>query len=122
MERWVQWQNWTNVVLGFWLLISPVVLGTIANGAPDWNAWVLGVFIAVVALLGLAIPNSKVPESANIVVGAWLFFSPWVLGFADLVAAAWNARIVGLLVAVFAAWALSEAQRASSSGTGQRVR
>ncbi len=102
MERWVQWQNWTNVVLGLWLLISPVVLGIIANGAPDWNAWALGVFI--------------------VVVGAWLFFSPWVLGFADLAAAAWNTRIVGLLVAVFAAWALSEAQGASSSGTGQRVR
>ena len=49
MRRWVQWQNWTNVVLGLWLLVAPAVLGTITTeGASPWNSWALGVAIAVI--------------------------------------------------------------------------
>lgn len=37
----------------------------------------------------------------NIVLASWLFVSPWVLGYAGT-SAAWNARLVGTAIAVFA--------------------
>ena len=47
-------------------------------------------------------------EWVNAVLGAWLFISPWVLGFSGNGAAAWSAWIVGGLVLIFALWALSD--------------
>lgn len=38
----------------------------------------------------------------NLILGAWLFVSPWVLQYADSTAA-WNAYIMGAGIAVFAA-------------------
>jgi hypothetical protein len=37
---------------------------------------------------------------ANLVLGAWLFVSPWALGYGGI--AAWNAHAVGFGVVVFA--------------------
>src|SRR5690625_603830 len=38
----------------------------------------------------------------NIIVGAWLFLSPWTVGFSTVRSATWNSLIVGFLIAVFA--------------------
>jgi hypothetical protein len=35
----------------------------------------------------------------NLVLGAWLFLSPWILGFAPQAAVSWNAWISGVVVA-----------------------
>ena len=40
----------------------------------------------------------------NVVIGVWLFASPWFLGYADTVAA-WNAYVMGAGIVVFAAFA-----------------
>ncbi len=45
-------------------------------------------------------------DSGNLLLGAWLFVSPWVLGFAAEPAAAWNAYIAGGVIAVLAVAAL----------------
>ena len=44
----------------------------------------------------------------EIVVGAWLFVAPWILGFAAMGAAAWTARIAGIVIVVLAVWKLRE--------------
>ena len=42
-------------------------------------------------------------DAVNIILGAWLFISPWVFGFYDSnTAASWNFYIVGIAVIVFA--------------------
>jgi uncharacterized membrane protein HdeD (DUF308 family) len=64
-----------------------------------------------VALWALAAPKSQGAEWTNIVFGALYFLAPWMLGFAALTGAAWNAWVVGLLVVVLAATALSRAAR-----------
>ena len=48
-----------------------------------------------------------------LVLGAWLFFSPfWMAGYASTgSAAAWNSYILGALVAIFAVAALGTGQR-----------
>jgi hypothetical protein len=43
---------------------------------------------------------------AILILGAWLFVSPFILGYAPLAAAAWNAYVVGAAVAILAASAL----------------
>jgi hypothetical protein len=45
-------------------------------------------------------------DSANVVLGAWLVLSPWILQFAALDQALWNAVIVGLIVGAAALAAL----------------
>lgn len=43
---------------------------------------------------------------ANMVVGLWLFVSPWVLQYETMEAAAWNAYVLGTAIVVFAAVAV----------------
>jgi hypothetical protein len=49
-------------------------------------------------------------DYVNVVVGAWLFFSPWILGFAGMQLALWNALIFGAVIFVLAVSALSAFQ------------
>lgn len=42
----------------------------------------------------------------NLAMGVWLFVAPWVLGFADLPAAAWNCWMMGVVVAAVSVAAL----------------
>lgn len=42
----------------------------------------------------------------NLIFGAWLFSSPWLLQYTTLGAASWNSIVFGVAIAVFAAWAL----------------
>jgi SPW repeat len=48
-------------------------------------------------------------DVANFVLGAWLFISPWVLGFSDAVAT--NAWIFGIIIALLALSAIFAYQR-----------
>jgi len=41
-------------------------------------------------------------------LGLWLLISPWLLGFSDVGVAAWNAVLVGVGIALFAAAALAK--------------
>lgn len=43
------WEEWTNVVLGPWLLVSPWLLGFGASAALTWNAEILGALVVVFA-------------------------------------------------------------------------
>ncbi len=48
------WEEWSNVALGIWLLISPWVLGFSALHVAMWNAVVIGIVVAGLALWVLA--------------------------------------------------------------------
>jgi SPW repeat len=45
-------------------------------------------------------------DAANFVLGIWLIVSPWVLGYGAETTAAWNAHVVGVVIAVAALAAL----------------
>lgn len=46
-------------------------------------------------------------DMVNLALGAWLFVSPWAMGYMDSVASAtWNAYLVGAVTMVFAAYAM----------------
>lgn len=48
---------------------------------------------------------------AELVLGVWLFISPWVLGYSDVGAAAGNAYIIGAAIAILAIAELSMPRR-----------
>lgn len=50
--------------------------------------------------------RSRWQDWVNIVLGAWVFFSPWILQYTAEGAGAWNAYLFGLGIVVFAAMAV----------------
>lgn len=99
------WQDPVNLVLGAWLIVSPWALAHQGEAVPTWNAVVLGLLIAAAAIWEM-VQVKAWQEWANVVFGLWLIASPWVLGFAAVTAAMYNAVIIGIIAAVLALWAL----------------
>lgn len=54
----------------------------------------------------LDIKEARWQDVGALLVGVWLFISPWILGFADLGIVAANAWIFGIVVAILAALAI----------------
>ena len=119
-----QWPNWLNLVLAVWLFISPWVLGfgygpagtgpntlTLNNAGATaaWDAWGVAVIVAVLSIAAIS-RLAAWEEWVNLVVAVWLFFSPWILGFAGLHNATWNSLIVGFLIAALAVWGIMAAR------------
>jgi uncharacterized membrane protein len=91
-----------NVVAGVALALSPWLFGYTANAAASWNAWVVGVIIAIVAI-GALVSFRQWEEWINLALGAWAVISPWVLGFSAVAAATYAHVVLGLIVLVLAA-------------------
>ncbi len=51
------WQEWTNMALGFWLYVSPWALGFSASVLLMWNAVIVGTLIVVLAGWTMAPPR-----------------------------------------------------------------
>lgn len=127
MVRSDRWRDWVMLVLAVWLFLSPWVLGfaapMVAAGeaaagftSAAWNAWILGVVIAVLSLWA-AFQFAEWHDWVTGVLGVWLVVSPWIVGFTALGAALWNTVVVGLLILALAAWELWEARQGTSRAT-----
>lgn len=97
------WRDAINLVLGIWLIVSPLALAYTAQAAPAWNAYVVGVVIAVLSAAALW-QFQKWEEWLSAVFGAWLVISPWVLGFSASQVRTWNQIVVGIIVGAVAFW------------------
>lgn len=103
-------QDWLNLVLGVWLMLSPVFgVGTGATAA-SLNAGMVGLVVATVAMFSLSRPHLW-QEWTNLALGLWLMVAPAALGFAGLTQAVWNHFAVGASVTILAGWALSRRWR-----------
>lgn len=119
-RRSAHWWDWINVAAGIWLFVSPRVLhfSGVAAGSPlgtaiamtaAWNAWVLGAVVFLLSLVATQRPQSR-PEWVNMLLGVWIFISPWILGFARISPALWDHWITGAVivavafVGIVAAW------------------
>ncbi len=96
-----RWQDWANLVLGVWLILSPWLLGFSGTPTAMWNAVLVGVVAGLMALMHLR-GGPMWEEWVSVVLGVWLILSPWILGFSGMGNAMWNAVIVGLLVGALA--------------------
>lgn len=102
----LRWQDLVTLALGFWIGVSPWLLGY-SQTLPFamWNALIVGGAIAVLAAIDMDLP-ARWEEWSLAALGLWLAVSPWLLGFAGdrVVAGAMIAS--GVIVVVFALWAL----------------
>lgn len=110
MRSWTSWQDWTGLVLGIWLFLSPWIVG-FASGF-SWNAWVFGIAIVLVTLWALAAPRRTAAEILLGLFGVWIFITPWLLGFSSLAGQAWNMWILGILFIVLPIWRYATANSA----------
>lgn len=115
------WQNWTNFLLGVWLVLTPWAFNNnimnLAHMTNDsvasvvsWNYWIVGAAIAVAAWL--AVEDLKSWEDwMTLVLGVWLFLTPWIFGYSAEPYLKWNSLIIGAVVAIFSAISLPTASR-----------
>jgi SPW repeat len=102
------WEDWIGAALGLWLLASPSV---IPYGVPaaSQNAFLGGVLLLAIAFVEITTFRAW-EEWINVVLGAWLVVSPWVLG-ATVVIATTNLVIVGLLILALALYEIWDERR-----------
>ena len=97
------WRDVANLILGIWLAISPWALSYMADATPAWNAYIVGIVIAVAAAAAI-MAFHQWEEWTNVALAIWLIVSPFLLGYAAHATALWNQIVVGVLVGGLALW------------------
>ena len=95
-----------NILLGVWVALSPFMLGFSQNPAAMWNNLSVGVALVLVALVGGW--GNEAFQGLDVLLGAWLFESPFILGFST---AAFLVNNLCMAFAVIAAGAISDGLR-----------
>ena len=104
------WEDWLGAALGVWLCASPWVLQFAGDDmVATQNAVLVGLLLIVVATVVL-FAFRLWEEWINVVLGAWLVISPWVLNISPRAAVA-NFVIDGLLVLGLALYELWDVRR-----------
>jgi succinate dehydrogenase/fumarate reductase cytochrome b subunit len=98
-----RWQDQLILLLGLWLFITPWIFSYPIPSPEAWNAFISGAVIAVLAAFDLY-KTFFWAVVLNLLVGIWVAVSPWVLKVADQRPLMWGTLIVGIAVAVLAAW------------------
>lgn len=49
LSAFAEWEEWANMVIGLWLIVSPWILGFMANVNAMWTHVILGVLVAAIA-------------------------------------------------------------------------
>ena len=55
------WEEWINMIIGLWLIISPFVIGFTSHGQAEWNDIIVGLLIFGSALWAVAEQPSHPP-------------------------------------------------------------
>ena len=100
MTSWKRWQDWSVVVLGAIMFVTPFVFGQTAQTVATSAAYVLGVLLVLAGLGNAAMAKAGGLEIIPAILAVVLFVSPWIFGFTAVTALAWSAWIVAILVAL----------------------
>jgi hypothetical protein len=95
-----QWEDWTNWILGILLCLSPWALHFDNDSIATENAVVVGFLIILAEIVTLSVFEPW-EEWLNVILGAWLVVSPFVLAVAST-AARIEFIVVGALVVALA--------------------
>jgi hypothetical protein len=101
------WGDWVGAALGLWLLASPNVM-PYGEPATTQSAFLVGFLLLAIAFVEITAFRAW-EEWINVILGAWLVASPWVLG--ATVIATTNLVIVGLLVLALALYEIWDERR-----------
>lgn len=87
-----------NIILGAWLIVSPFLFYTF-TATELWNSVILGIIVAVLAIIRLGLPKQSWLSLINGIAGIWLILSPFFLTF-EATSAYWNTIVLGIAVAI----------------------
>jgi hypothetical protein len=90
--------SWVNILLGIWVIISPLVLGTNVPKA-IWNNVIAGALVVILAIVRLSMRQPGW-SWLNLLLAIWLVISPFVLFLGG--PAMWNNVILGIIIAALA--------------------
>lgn len=79
-----------NIILGVWLFLSAFLW--FHSPAQFNNTWLVGLGMAAIAAIGLAVPQIR---WVNVALAAWLIISVWALPIASA-GTFWNNLLVGI--------------------------
>jgi SPW repeat len=102
-------QDLVNLFLGIWAILTPWLIGNHPAAGVVVDYGIAGILIAFFACAAL-IAFRPWQEGTNIVLGAWLLVSPWVLGFRANASLMWSAVLIGVLVIICSALVLLRKQ------------
>ena len=88
------WTLLASVAAGVWLMLTPSLLGS--TGAAAHGDHLVGALIVTVAVIALA-DVGRAARFVNVLFGAWVIASPWVLGGAST-GSQWSDLAAGALV------------------------
>jgi uncharacterized membrane protein YfcA len=107
------WEDWCAWLLGFWLCISPWLLGFDLEPTATRTAVITGILIVFVERITITL-HRRWDEWINVILGAWLVICSWMLDI-SYPAAKTNFVAVGLLVLVLALYEIWEVRRESGN-------
>jgi len=96
------WQDWCIVAAGLWLVISPQQLAFSLDHYASGNACGVGALLIAYNLMIAGRLIEEGQEFVNLILGIWLIFSPFALGFSWIVAASVDMIAVGAAIVVLA--------------------
>ena len=94
----IRWQDWINLAIGLWLVISPSLLGfgnTVV--VASLFTFILGLAVVLFAALALFKAETR-DEAVLLMVAASLIAGPWLLGFRQDLRATINVVAAGLAI------------------------
>ena len=91
------WKDSIELVVGLWLLVSPLALGFFSNPVASITTIAVATVVFFVSQLGIA-NQQPWEEWVNLSAAVILIVSPWLFGYASVVAATWNAISAGALL------------------------
>lgn len=98
-----RWQDGVILLLGAWLFVSPWLMGYPSGSAAALNAFIAGAIIAALAAFDLY-KTYVWAVLVNIIAGAWVAASPWVVGVVADGPMSMSMLIVGIATIVLGLW------------------
>lgn len=113
------WQDWCILMAGLWLIASPQQLGFSLDHYASGNACGVGGLLVVynIMIAGRLVDEGQ--EMVDLILGIWLIFSPYALGFSWSGPASKNTIAIGTVVVLLSSVGL---YRSSSSAHRERER
>lgn len=99
------WEDWLGMVIGVVIGLSPWLAGQQDSQAVMWNAIIVGALVLTLAGFGL-VALQRWEEAGQAACGAWLFVSPFLLGYATAGPLRFWHFALGAIVVALAALAL----------------
>ena len=98
-----RWQDQGILLLAIWLFVSPWVMGYPSDSPPAINAFIAGAIMAALAAFDLY-KTYVWAVLLNILVGAWVAVSPWLMGIVGDRPMSTSMLLVGIATVVLGLW------------------